>query len=138
MTKEVINDYIKGLKSIKSQALAISSKSKLSLVNPRFDALLKEARMEANKYDKDPDSIRYKYFRARYSILSDAQQVAFDVYRLKMNLIKQYADELHGSLINYLKDVNKDDDEIQNENAELLNMNQEIPNNAMVINEILV
>lgn len=138
LSEKVINSYIKGLKSIKSQALAISSKSKLSLVNPRFDALLKEARMEANKYDKDPDSIRYKYFRARYSILSDAQQVAFDVYRLKMNLIKQYASELHGSLASYLKHANKSDKDVQNENAELLNMNQEIPNNAMVINEILV
>ena len=128
-----INKYIDDLKKIKTSVgrLAVSTRSKM-VQNSELETLLKDAKAEQKKYSQDKESIRYKYYRLRYTVATVAQQVIFDVYRLKMTLLKEFAEEKKQILKSYLNMTT------QEESIDYLNMsNSGIPELSYVMNEIV-
>lgn len=117
VSKNDIHKYIDGLKNIKTQVGSISSKAKLSIVNPQLETILKDAKIEQKKYGKEnANSIAYKYYRIRYTVASIAQKVAIDMYSLKIKLLRMYASELSKACKEYINEASKDS--TQNESIE--------------------
>lgn len=123
MTK--IQNCIKDLKSIRSYMLKYASSSKLSLINPEFDTLLRDAKKES-KNISDQDTVRYKYYKTRYNILSQAQEVAFDIYYMKARLLKEYANSCMEICKAYTNDVTT-------ESIDYFSMRNSIIDNAQVL-----
>lgn len=129
LTRSKVNEMIKGLKNIKSQVLSVSSNSRLAMVNPEFDAMLTDAKRERDKYSDDTDSARYRYYRERYTVLSTAQEAAFDIYYIKIKMLSEYTHDIKNSLKGYLRGYTHD----LNESVDYMSMSNEIHENAIVL-----
>lgn len=126
VTSDKVNQCLKDLKSIKSHVIRYANRSRLSIMNPQFDIMLKDAERELNENRSDTDNIKYKYFRVRYDVFSKAQQVAFDIYHIKIRLIKDYAESCKAICKAYVS-------EPINESIDYLSMNKDIASNSIVL-----
>ena len=143
MTATLVNKYIDDMKKMKSVVgkIAVSSKEKMSK-NSDLERILNDCKLEAKKYaqyigktnDTKVDDDMYtshKYYKLRYNVASIAQQVVFDMYRLKMMLLKEFADEKKRLLTAYLNTST------QEESIDYLAMsNNGVPEYSYVLNEI--
>lgn len=120
--------YITDLKRINSHVLSMAAKSKMSIMNPEFNVMLKDAKKQSA--GDSNDSIRVRYFKERYRVLSIAQNVAFDIYFAYIKLFGEYASEMK-TCLKLLSDELLESS--LDESAQFLKMNNELIDNAYVL-----
>ena len=126
VTRYKVDTAIADLKAVRSHVLKYASRTRFAILNPEFDVMLREAKREMSAASSDKDNTKYKYFRTRYTVLSKAQEVAFDIYSIKIRTIKEYAKTCKEICEAYIsKPIN--------ESVDFLSMNNEIASNAVVL-----
>lgn len=98
MNNERTGKYLKKLKTVKNDTQKSITVMRQSFVNPAFNRLLKDAQREANSRSDKTDSTKYKYYRLRFEVLSAVQNACDDIYKIKVQLMVQYAREMYNSL----------------------------------------
>lgn len=95
-SKTTIN-FIKELKSVKTDSSKFISSMRNNSVNNKFTELIKDAQKEMNSREDKPDSTKYQYFNIRFNVLTAVQNAINDAYKIKSQLIKQYTKELYAA-----------------------------------------
>lgn len=123
-TSERITMYEIGLKNLKSEVIKMNSKIKNKITNEELDKLAELCKTEmADRSDK-PDSVKYKYYQARYEVLSIAQNVAFDLYAIKTKLLIKFANEAKQFISGTMREVAANESK-NNESIDYMAMNND-------------
>ena len=134
VTSKLIDDFQIGLKLIKTEVAHITANAKNKIVNKEIDLLLDECKREAAKREDNKDGIKYRYYRHRYDVYACAQQVALNLYSMKIKLLNMYANEAKGCLTTIINEY-LSTKESKNESIDYMAMNNTIIDNPEILNE---
>ena len=109
--------FLKELKKVKSSTSTFISSMRNNSVNNKFTELIKDAKKEMNDREEKPESKKYQYFNIRFHVLTAVQNAINDAYKIKCQLMKQYANELY----NACKKLDSFKEETSNESVSLDN-----------------
>ena len=97
MDAETTSNYISELKKVKTSTSSFISAMRSNSVNNKFTELIKDTKREMNNREEKPDTIKYQYFNIRFNVLTAVQNAINDAYKIKCQLMKQYAKELYSA-----------------------------------------
>ena len=97
MDTKTTSEFVKELKKVKTSTSTFISSMRNNSVNNKFTELIKDARNEMHDRENKPDSTKYQYFNIRFHVLTAVQNAINDAYKIKCQLMKQYAKELYSA-----------------------------------------
>ena len=124
-----VKSYLKILKDVKSNVTTFAGKSKIKMLNPEFDTLVKECKKASNEFNnEEANPVEFRYYRERYNVLSIVQQATFDIYYIKIKLVKAYVKELQSACNAYISST-------INESVDYLSMQHDAIKGAGILTE---
>ena len=117
MDPKTTSEFIRELKKVKTSTSSFISSMRNNSVNNKFTELIKDAKKGMDNKSDKPEGTKYRYFNIRFNILTAVQNAINDAYKIKCQLMKQYANELYTAC----KKLDSFKEEISNESITLDN-----------------
>ena len=114
---------ISNLSTITRDTSKAISSMRSTLENNEFSDMLEETKALMNKKEEsNPDGKKCRYYRCRFGVLTAIQEACNDIYKIKVNLMKEYARDLY----NQLKTLDSYKEEVNNESVDINTINRPI------------